>query len=521
MSTNKSIFKSAVFIGLATLCSRVLGFCRDLVIARIFGVYLYAQAFVVAFKIPNLFRDFVAEGATNSALVPVFSQYNQRQSKEEFWELANVVLNLLLVIVSAIVLLGVVLAPLVIRLVAPGFANDPAKFEATVRLTRLVFPYLLLVSLSAYCMGILNSLKDFVVSAFAPCFLNIAIIICAMLWGEGIKGLAFGVLLGGALQLLVQIPKLRSKGMRLKLLRRFRHPAASEIWVLMAPRLLSSGIYQVNNFVDTMFASLGFIVGDAAVAVLYFSYRLVQFPLGIFSTALSQALLPTLSAQALEQDDYLQLKDTFCWGLRMTFFMLVPATVGLLTLSGPIVSFLFEGGRFDSQASRLTAQALFFYSLGLSAFGATKILQSCFFALKDTATPAKAAFLGLIVNIILNALLMFPLKAAGLALATSLSGIFTFSALFMWLKKKLPGFKSDEIVRSFLRILISAVLMGLVCVGAAALLPCTDSYLLRLASLFFLLCAAVLSYILFCFLLRVREIREIRRWASQRLWQRQ
>ena len=180
MSTNKSVAQSAGIIGIATLCSRILGFIRDVVIARLFGVYVYAQAFVVAFRIPNLFRDLVGEGAANAAFVPVLSEYAAKHTKEEFWELVNVLLNLLLVIVSAIVLCGVMFAPVIIRLIAPGFVDDPQKLAATVTLTRLLFPYLLLISLSAYSMAILNTLKHFSVPAFAPCLLNLSIIVCAM-----------------------------------------------------------------------------------------------------------------------------------------------------------------------------------------------------------------------------------------------------------------------------------------------------------------------------------------------------
>lgn len=517
MSTNKSVLKSAGVIGIATLCSRILGFCRDIVIARLFGVQVYAQAFVVAFKIPNLFRDFVAEGATNAALVPVFSEYSVKHSKEEFWELANVVLNLLLVVVSVIVLMGMLFAPAIVRVVAPGFSNDPVKLAATIQLTRFVFPYLLLVSLAAYCMGLLNSLKSFAVSAFAPCLLNSAIIICAIIYGEGIKGLALGVLLGGVLQLAVQFPVLYKKGFRLKLFSRFRHPAAKIIGLLMVPRVLSSSIYQLNNLVDTIFASLSFIVGDGAVAVLYFSYKLVQFPLGIFSTALSQAILPTFSIQALEEG-HLRLKDTLSWGLRMVFFILIPASVGFMVLSLPIVTVLFEGGRFDAQAASLTARALFFYSIGLCAFGGSKILQSCFFALKDTVTPTKNACLALLLNIILGALLMFPLKSGGLALATSISGIISFAMLFARLKRKLRDFPAKEMVASFLKILVSSIAMGLVCYLVSTFVAIRGAGLAgRIGRLLVPLCAGGASYCLFCMIFGVREFSELLSWLKARL----
>src|SRR3989338_5425188 len=371
MSTGKStqhphhaIAKSAGIIGFATLCSRILGFLRDIVIARLFGIYIYAQAFVIAFRIPNLLRDFVGEGATNAAFVPVFSEYSAKHTKEEFWGLANVVLNLLLVILTIITLLGIIFSPVIVRLIAPGFIASPEKLAATIKLNRIIFPYVLLISLTAYSMGILNSLKTFAIPAFAPCLLNISVIVFALLFGEGIKGLALGVLVGGLLQLAVQVPVLYKKGFRFKLFKSFKHPALNTIGKLMLPRIMSSSIYQLNNFADSIFGSLAWIVGEGGGAVLYFSYRMIQFPLGIFSNALAQAILPAFSTQAAD-DTYAQLRQTLFWGLRTTFFVMLPASIGFMVLALPIVSTIFSGGRFDIYSSELTASALIFYSIGL------------------------------------------------------------------------------------------------------------------------------------------------------------
>jgi len=510
-NSHRSIAKSASVIGFATLCSRILGFVRDIVIARLFGVYIYAQAFVIAFRIPNLFRDLVGEGATNAAFVPVFTEYTVKYTKEEFWELVNVVLNLMLVILMSITLLGIIFSPLIVRLIAPGFIASPEKLETTIRLNRIIFPYILLISLAAYSMGILNSLKHFAVPAFAPCLLNISIIIFALAFGEGIKGLALGVLVGGALQLAVQIPVLYKKGFRLKLFQRFSHPAAKIIGKLMLPRLLSSSIYQLNNFVDSIFGSLAWIVGEGGVAVLYFSYRLIQFPLGIFSNALSQAILPTFSTQALEEN-LNKLKLTLSWGLRATFFVMLPASVGFIVLALPIVSTLFGGGRFDINSARLTANALFFYSIGLFAYGATKILQSCFFALKDTVTPTKVAAIALIINVILNSILMFPLKIGGLALATSLSGISTFFILFVRLRKRLDNFKVKDIILSFIRILLASLCMGAACFYVSKNVFLGENILDKIINLGLSIICAILAYIIFCFIFRVGEMQELWRW---------
>ncbi len=516
MSTNKSIAKSASIIGFATLCSRLLGFIRDIVIARLFGIYVYAQAFVIAFKIPNLFRDLVGEGAANAAFVPVFSEYKLKHTEEEFWELANVVLNLLLVIVTAITILGIIFSPLIVRLIAPGFISDPHKLEITIRLNRIIFPYILLISLAAYAMGILNSLKHFSAPAFAPCLLNISIIVFALLFGEGIKGLALGVLVGGILQLAIQVPVLYKKGFHLKLFRSFKHPAAKTIGKLMVPRIFSSSIYQLNNFVDSIFGSLAFIVGEGGVAVLYYAYRLILFPLGIFSTALSQAILPTFSTQAIE-DTHENLKNTLSFGLRATFFVMLPASVGFMVLAHPIIQTIFRGGKFDAYSTTQTANVLIFYSIGLFAYGATKILQSCFFALKDTKTPAKIAFVALIVNIILNAILMFPMKLAGLALATSISGINTFFLLFFILKKRLKHFHSKPVLISFIKILVASIFMGAVCsFFARSSVFLGTNTLYRALNLILSISAGVASYILFCFIFKVKEIHELWRWIVKK-----
>jgi len=506
-TTNRGVARSAGVISLATFISRLLGFLRDIVIARLFGVYIYAQAFVIAFRIPNLFRDLVGEGATNAAFVPVFSEYANRQAKEEFWELANVILNLLLVILMSITILGIIFSPAIVRFIAPGFIASPDKLAATIKLNRIIFPYILLISLSAYSMGILNSLKNFAVSAFAPCLLNISIIVFALLFGEGIEGLALGVLVGGVLQLAIQIPVLYKKGFRLKAPKTLNHPGARTIGKLMLPRLLSSGIYQLNNFVDSIFGSLAWIVGEGGVAVLYFSYRLIQFPLGIFSNALSQAILPTFSTQASLGEVEDKLKRTLSWGLRAVFFIMLPAGVAFMVLARPMVSTLFGGGRFDAYSASLTASALFFYSLGLFAYGGTKILQSCFFSLKDTVTPTKIAAISLVLNIIFNAALIFPLKIAGIALATSISGIITFFILFYLLEKKIGYFGRKEIWACFLRVLLASLGMGLVCFWAGRIN--TNKFLNLAVSI----AAGVISYIIFCFLFRVKEMRQLWNWV--------
>jgi len=508
--SNHKITKSAGVIGLATLVSRILGFIRDIVIARLFGVYLYAQAFVIAFKLPNLFRDLVGEGAVNSALIPVFSEYLAKDKKTEFWELCNILMNLLLVILAGITILGIIFSPLLVRLIAPGFADNPIQFAATVQLNRLIFPYILLIALSAYFTGILNSLRHFSVPAFAPCLLNISIILCVLIWGEGIKGLAWGVLIGGALQLVIQIPILYKKGFRFKFTDQFKHPAIKKIGKLMAPRLFSSAIYQLNNFVDSIFGSLFFIVGEGGVAALYFSYRLIQFPLGIFGNSLAQVILPAFSLQAVNSDDARKFKDTLFFGLRSILFIMIPASLGFMVLAKPIIVSLFSGGKFNAYSIEITSKALFFYSIGLFAYGAGRILQCAFFALKDTRTPALVSALGLLVNIFLNTMLMFPLKLGGLALATSISGIVNSAVLFFILDKKLGGIEKRKLALFAGKVILASAGMALVCWGVLRASPAANADIFsRTINLILPVVCGIGAYIIFSLALGINYARSL------------
>jgi len=362
----------------------------------------------------------------------------------------------------------------------------------------------------------LNSLKHFSVPAFAPCLLNISIIVFALLLGEGIAGLASGILVGGFLQLAVQVPVLYKKGFRLNLFKRFKHPAAKSIFKLMLPRILNTCIYQLNNFVDTIFGSLAMIVGEGGVAALYFAYRLILFPLGIFSTSLAQVILPTFSTQALE-DNHDNLKRTLSFGLRATFFVLLPSSVGFMVLSGPIISTIFQGGRFDAYSTLLTSKVLFYFSIGLFAYGATRILQSCFFALKDTVTPTKVSAIALGMNIILNAAFMYPLKLAGIALATTVSGICSFLLLFLLLKKKIGDFHIKEIAVSFLRISAASIAMGATCFFISRCsFFLTGGAFFKYLDLISAVFIGVISYIAFSLILRVKEMHEVRKWLFAR-----
>ena len=506
MSSKKHILKSAGIIGSATVISRILGFVRDILIARFFGTARYAQAFVVAFRIPNMLRDLIGEGATNAAFVPVLSEYSQTRKKEEFWHLANVLLNVVLIVLSAVTLLGVVFAPLIVRLIAPGFIADPEKLNITIHLTRFLFPYVLLVGLLAYSMGILNSLKHFSAPAFAPAILNLSIIICALLRQGSVMALAIGVLVGGVVQLLVQLPVLHSRGFRFGFKSGLRHAAVKKIGVLLVPRILGSCVYQINIFVNTMLASLARIVGEGGVAALYYANRIFQFPLAIFGIAVAQAALPTMSREALESG-LGKLKETLSFSLRAVNFIMVPASLGLMVLARPITAGLFERGMFDSYSTSITSRALVFYSIGLFSYAGIKMLVSCFYSLKDTLMPVKIASVSLILNIVLNLILMFPLKISGLALATSISGSFNFFMLFFMLRKKIGGLDGFKILNSFLKALAAGAFMALV------IYFCSFKIGLNLFVVIFI---GVTSYVFLAFIFDVKEAKGFLKWALRR-----
>jgi len=511
----KHIAKSAGIIGSATLLSRILGFVRDCIIAKLFGTSSPAQAFVIAFTIPNMLRDLVGEGAANAAFVPVLTEYKTRHTKEEFWQLANILLNVMLVVLMLITLLGIIFTPLIIRIIAPGFISQPEKLNETITLARIMFPYILLIGLTAYAGGVLNSLKHFSMPALGPCVMNMAMIIIPLVFStrmrDSVLALAIAVLAGGILQLAIQIPVLRKKGMRYKAEINFRHPAVRQIGRLLVPRALASSIYQLNIVVNRMCSSLTFIVGEGAPAALYYANRLFQFPLAIFGIALSQAALPTLSEQA-QESSLVRFKETLSFALRLIFFISLPAAVGLGVLRVPITQVLFQHGVFDAYSTSITATAVLFYSFGLIFYAGNNVLNSSFYSLKDTMTPVKIAVAALLFNIVLNVSLMRPLKVGGLALSTTLSGALSFILLLIFLRKKIGNMRIKEILFDFLRIFAASVIMGLV------IFVLNNKFYYRLqnsgmfikaAYICWFLFVGALTYILSAFVFRVDEIKMI------------
>jgi putative peptidoglycan lipid II flippase len=465
--TRRILARSTGALAAATGVSRVLGFIRDLLIAERFGTLAQAQAFVVAFRLPNLIRDLVAEGAVTSAFVPVLSRYRATQPPEELWRLSQALGTRVAVAVCAVGLAGVLAAPLLVRLIAPGFAAEPEKLALTVTLTRVLFPLISLVGLWAYFMGLLNSLRHFAVPALGPAILNLAMI-GGCLWvvpriTPGALGLALAVLAGGLLQLAVQVPVALRLGFRWRW--RWRHPGSRDILRLLGPRTAGAAVYQASVILHTALASLSAVVGEGAVAALYYANRLVQLPLALFGTASAQASLPMLSEQAAHQR-WGEFRDTLLAVIRMVAFVVLPSSVGLMVLAFPIVGGLFERGAFDHGATVMTAQALIWYAPGLLAYALSKVLSGAFYALHDTRTPVRLAVEAVAANLALSLLLMGPLRVSGLACAAAVSSALNACRLLQRLEARLGEPLLRPLAGPALRMLLASCAMGLGCWAA-------------------------------------------------------
>ncbi|UCF58061.1 MAG: murein biosynthesis integral membrane protein MurJ [Deltaproteobacteria bacterium] len=461
----EQVSQAAGTVGFFTFLSRILGLVRDIVVARFFGAGLVTDAFFVAFRIPNLLRRLFAEGSLTIAFIPVFTEYLSQKTKEDAFQLARVVLTLLSVVLAVVTLLGILLSPWIVRIQAFGFGGSGIKYDLTVLLTRITFPYIFLISLVAFFMGILNSLRHFAAPAAAPIFLNIGII-ASTLWisphfSEPVIGVAIGVLIGGVLQVALQIPWVLRKG--LSLLPRWMpdHPAVKRIGLLMLPAIFGSAIYQFNQFVGTLLASF---LAEGSVSWLYYADRLVQFPLGVFAIAISTAALPSLSRKAAEKE-LDEFRDTLGHALRLVFFITIPSMVGLIILGKLIIQVFFERGAFDAFSTAMTTHALVFYSLGLWAFSGIRVMVSAFYAFQDTKTPVKVAAVAMVANLVFSllfiALMEHGKQHGGLALALSLASALQFGLLIFFLKRRFHEWDLRPILVSAWKIILASIVMGL------------------------------------------------------------
>ena len=460
--------RSAGIVSIMVLTSRVTGLLREIVMARIFGAGFIYDAFLLGFRIPNLTRDLFAEGALSSAFVPIFTQTLATEGKKKAAELSNLVGTALILLVGTFCALGVVFSPVLVHLLADGFHQVPGKFELAVFLTRIMFPFLLLVALAAQAMGVLNACNRFAVPAMASTFFNIGSVAFGLAIGyvggpliglEPITGMAIGVVLGGALQLFWQVPSLIAEGFRFRPSINWSHPGLQTIIRLMGPAILGNAAVQINVMVNTNFASR--IPGNGPVSWLSYAFRFMQLPLGIFGVAIASATLPSISRSAAK-GDMEEFRRTLSRSLGMVLLLTVPSSIGLVVLGESMIGAIYQGGKFHASDTQQTALALSCYAIGLAGYSALKVLNPAFYALRDARTPMIVSLVSIGVNYLTAFSMMNAtgLGHAGLALSTSAVAVFGAVVLFFVLGRRVGGVYGRELAVSIAKIVLASVVMG-------------------------------------------------------------
>ncbi|WP_198942675.1 murein biosynthesis integral membrane protein MurJ [Methyloprofundus sedimenti] len=465
---SRKLFKSTVIVSSMTMISRMLGFVRDMMFARIFGADSGTDAFFVAFKIPNFLRRLFAEGAFAQAFVPVLSDYKEQGGKAALQHFIDRTAGTLALVLMITTIAGMLAAPYLIMAFAPGFAWEGGQYDLAVQMLRITFPYLFFISSVAFAGGILNTYGKFAVPAFTPVFLNISLIAAAIwlapLMPQPIVALAWGVFVAGAVQLAFQLPALWRLGLVPRLRFGFNDPGVKHIMKLMIPALFGVSVTQINLLLDTLLASF---LAVGSISWLYYSDRLVEFPLGIFGIALATVILPSLSKNHAAEDTE-SFSKSLDWGLKLVVLVGAPASLGLIMLAEPMVSTLFQYNQFSAHDVAMTGRSLMAYSLGLLGFILVKVLVPGFTSRKDMKTPVRFGIYAMVANMLLNIALVFPLAHAGLALATSLGAFFNASLLLSTLLKTKVYLPSAG-----WRIFILRIILG--CSAMAALIyHCVD-----------------------------------------------
>jgi putative peptidoglycan lipid II flippase len=443
-----------------TALSRIAGYARDYLQARILGAANLSDAFVIAYRIPNMLRRLVGEGALTSAFVPTFTRYMSRQDDRAVWRFVASVFYLLTVVLAALVALGIIFSPVLVKALAWGFAVTPEKLDLTIVLNRWMFPYIFFISLTALASGILNALDVFALPAFTPVLLNLSIIGCALglrnRFPNPAYGFAAGVLLGGVLQLIIQVPALFQHGLDLRWPRPFDLSGVKEVGRLMLPRVFGVGITQINLVVDSQFATS---LRNGSVSFLYYANRVTELTLGIFGISLSTVILPALSRAAVAGDRK-RVLETLSTALRLLVFVTVPATLGLVILRVPIIHVLFEYGRFTREDTLSTAGALAFYSLGLLPYAAVNVLATAFYAHRDTRTPVMVGAATFFLHLGLNFALRARMAHSGIALSTAVSAFADSVAMGWLLRRRLGEFLHRDVLVSAGRTALAATVMA-------------------------------------------------------------
>jgi putative peptidoglycan lipid II flippase len=480
---HENVVRSAGVVSAAVLLSRLTGLAREIAMARLFGASMVYDAFVIGFRIPNLTRDLFAEGALSSAFVPTFTSYLATRGKEEAAHLSNLVSTALILIVGAICAAGMIWSPQIVALFAGKFAEVPGKFELAVVLTRTMFPFLLLVALAAQAMGVLNANNRFGMPALASTFFNVGSLAFGLAAGfwfgphfglHPIEGMAYGVVFGGALQLLCQFPELARCGFVFRPRVDWSHEGLQNIFVLMGPAILGNAAVQVNVFVNTSFAAgitdqAGHVM-NGPVSWLLYAFRFMQLPLGLFGVAIASATLPSISRSAAA-GNMEEFRRTLSRSLGLVFLLTVPSSIGLAVLGEPMISAIYQGGKFQLSDTRQTALALSCYAVGLAGYAAVKILAPAFYALNDARTPMIVSLVSIAVNYFAASTMVrvAGLGHAGLALSTSIVALFSFIALLWTMRVRIGGIHGRDLLASALKVIAASSLMGAVCFGSSHL----------------------------------------------------
>lgn len=490
----ESLTKGVGSFSIATLASRVLGLIREVVFAYLFGAGKATDAFFVAFRIPNLLRDLFAEGGLSAAFVPIFTGYLSRKDKSEAFRLAYILTNLLLIVVGGVVIIGIFAAPYIVNIIAYGFGGVPGKMALTVTMTRFLFPFLLFISLAALAMGILNSLKHFFTPAIAPAGFNLSIIVAGFVIAplmpkiglDPIIGWALGAVIGGLLQLGIQIPLLLKEGLRYRPILNLKHPGLRDISSLYFPATLGLMAFKVNVAVNTLLASL---LEERTVSYLSYSHRIMNFPLGIFGIAVATVALPSLSGAAVS-NNIAELKNTLTRGLRLSLFLIIPSSIFLIFLSKPVVAFVYQRGEFTGFHTAGTSQALTLYSIGLFALACVRLLAYSFYSLKDARTPMIIGFLAVAVNIVLNRSLMYHIGFRVFPMAASSAAVLNMILLWWALRRRIGKLEGRELVIFSIKVLIAALAMGVCAAAIFSQFPSTQGFLASIvlgAAMFFMI----------------------------------
>lgn len=484
-----SVARSAGIVSIAVMGSRVLGLVREQVFANYFGAGFVNDAFQVAFRVPNMLRDLFAEGALSVAFVKTFTDYIEKKSEEEAWKLASMVMNALAIVLSVITIVGVIFAPQIVGLIAAGF--PPEKAELATTLTRIMFPFLLLVALAAVAMGVLNTRGRFGIPASASTLFNVGCIVGGLLFayvlsGGGweiskdhdampdaaahwaIIGMAIGTLIGGGMQFLVQVPSMWRVGFRFRPQVSFSHPGVRQVMRLMGPAVIGTAAVQINVFVNTFFASS--IPG--AQSWLGYSFRLMQFPIGIFGVAIGTATLPAISRHAA-RDDIPRFRSTLSSSIGLVFLLTIPSACGLVILGKPIIALLYQRGAFTALDTQMVTAALIGWTIGLVGYSAIKVLSPAFYALNDARTPMIISFVSIAINALCGYLFRgwlsnygvtpetpFGYGHVGLALATSSVALVNFFALVFFMRRKIRRLEGRMILSSLLRISVASLALS-------------------------------------------------------------